>query len=480
LAASAFEDALRLCDHALQLPAGDDPAVRAELLFHRGMALRGLGRWEAAVAAWYEALTLYETLGDAGALAEVCVRLGEYLAWTARVEEAVDVTRRGLAALEGGADAVRCRLLGWTAIAQFIAGDYARGDEALTQALAIAEELGDPRILGEVLFADTHRWYHMQWHEVLDSGLRAAGFLRSAGDLWHLAEVLYPVQIAHFALGHLEESAQIGAELETLANRVGHHGALWVSNLVTAIRELVHTGDLERLREDAARRNDFCRTTGLPWLFFDHGHLGCAAFWQGQWREAGEHLATAAQLEVGGPFAGSVRAFLLVPKAYAGEADAAHSLLREWRELLPRPGQPTTFGGRSLLAVTVEVLAVLGERDAAARLYPLVRDTTPAGAVLEFPGPRLCQTVAGIAAAAGRQWEQATAHFETALRQAHDLPHMIEQPEVRRWYAHMLLDRAGPGDRAAAHRLLTEAGAMYSALGMPRHQELAEQLRRQT
>jgi hypothetical protein len=43
----------------------------------------------------------------------------------------------------------------------------------------------------------------------------------------------------------------------------------------------------------------------------------------------------------------------------------------------------------------------------------------------------------------------------------------------------MLLDRAGQGDRAVAYRLLTEAGAMYSALGMPRHQALAEQLRRQ-
>jgi len=77
--------------------------------------------------------------------------------------------------------------------------------------------------------------------------------------------------------------------------------------------------------------------------------------------------------------------------------------------------------------------------------------------------------MAGIAAAAGR-------HFQTALRQAHELPHRIEQPEVRGWYARMLLDRDAPGDRERARHLLTEAVAMYRTLGMPKHVEIAEAL----
>ncbi len=63
-----------------------------------------------------------------------------------------------------------------------------------------------------------------------------------------------------------------------------------------------------------------------------------------------------------------------------------------------------------------------------------------------------------------------------ALRQAHELPHVLEQPEVRRWYARMLIDRDAPGDRDKAWRLLTEAIAMYRQIGMPKHLDMAEAL----
>jgi hypothetical protein len=67
-------------------------------------------------------------------------------------------------------------------------------------------------------------------------------------------------------------------------------------------------------------------------------------------------------------------------------------------------------------------------------------------------------------------------HFATALRQAHTLPHKIAQPEVRRWYAWMLLDRAAPGDRERAQTLLGEAVELYGTIGMPKHVEIAEQM----
>ena len=81
-----------------------------------------------------------------------------------------------------------------------------------------------------------------------------------------------------------------------------------------------------------------------------------------------------------------------------------------------------------------------------------------------------------MAAAAGGQWEKAEEHYQTALRLAHELPHRIGQPETRRWYARMLIDRDGPGDRDKARELLTEAIAMYRQIGMPKHVEMAETL----
>jgi len=83
---------------------------------------------------------------------------------------------------------------------------------------------------------------------------------------------------------------------------------------------------------------------------------------------------------------------------------------------------------------------------------------------------------AGIASACGTDWDRAETHFETTLRQATDLPHRLAQPETRRWYAWMLLDRDAPGDRDKARTLLGEAIEMYRKIGMPKHVEIAEKM----
>ena len=129
-----------------------------------------------------------------------------------------------------------------------------------------------------------------------------------------------------------------------------------------------------------------------------------------------------------------------------------------------------------MLMAAVEGLAVLGEREEAAQLYPLTLDAIATRVLVPWGSYRLLQSVAGIAAACGQQWRKAEEHYENALRQAHELPVVIAQPEVRRWYARMLIDRDGPDDRAKARELLTEAIAMYRGIGMPKHVEMAEAL----
>ena len=151
-------------------------------------------------------------------------------------------------------------------------------------------------------------------------------------------------------------------------------------------------------------------------------------------------------------------------------------MLGEKRGHLPRLGRANTWGAWTMLLAVVEGLAILGESREAGEIYPLVLAAIDTGAVVRWPTYGLLQTVAGMAAAAGGQWEKAEEHYETALRQAHALPVVIAQPEVRRWYARMLIDRDGPGDREKARQLLTEAIAMYHQLGMPKHVEMAETL----
>ena len=63
-----------------------------------------------------------------------------------------------------------------------------------------------------------------------------------------------------------------------------------------------------------------------------------------------------------------------------------------------------------------------------------------------------------------------------AMQQAESLPHRLEQTEIRRFHAMMLIDRAASGDREKAQTLLREALESYTQIGMPRHIDLAQTL----
>jgi tetratricopeptide (TPR) repeat protein len=89
---------------------------------------------------------------------------------------------------------------------------------------------------------------------------------------------------------------------------------------------------------------------------------------------------------------------------------------------------------------------------------------------------RLTQTVAGIAAHAGGRFDRASVHFEEALRQAAELPMVLEGAEARRFYAGMLAERDAPGDRERARQLLEEALETYRSVGTVRHADLAESM----
>jgi class 3 adenylate cyclase/tetratricopeptide (TPR) repeat protein len=480
LGAAAFEDALRLYESAVSLQPADDRQGRADLLFKRGLARRSLGRWEEALTDWREALAAYEELGDAEAVGRVSSDITLQLLWGARYAEALDISRRALVALGERVSADRCRLLARAGLALSLGGYHTAGDGMIARAVAIAEQLGDQYLLGRVLASKTvHHWAYMQLPEIVDSGLRAAELLRSAGDLWTLADALWPTQHALLILGRLDEVAKIAREVEPLASRLGHLGALLQTRHGQGVREFMLTADLNRFEEFARGALELCRDVGWAFVSISHTLLGLAHFWRGQWEEALENFQEAARLEPSGFWAGADWAFLFLSKAYAGDKDAALAMLEERRHNLPRPGQANTDGAWFMLQAVVEGLAVLAEGHEAAKLYPLVLECFDTDDVIRWPDARLLQSVAGMAAAAGRQWERAERHYQAALRQAHELPIVMEQPEVRRWYARMLIDRDAPGDRDKARELLTEAIAMYRRIGMPKHVEMTEALLRE-
>jgi class 3 adenylate cyclase/tetratricopeptide (TPR) repeat protein len=477
MAAAAFEEALRHYESALSLQLTDDRRVHADLLYKRGLARRSLGRWEEALVDWREALAAYDELGDAEAVGRICYEMSVQFIWAARPEKAMETARYGLVTLGERVSADRCRLLARAGLTLSGAGYHTAADGMLTQAMAIAEQLGDQRLLGTVLAGKAfNHCFHMEMPDAVDSGLRAAELLRSVGDLWELTRALWGTQVALLLLCRFDEVAEVGDELEPLAARLGHLGALLIARRSRGVRELMLMADLDRYEKFARGDLEFCHSAGMPWISHSYSYIGLADFWRGRWQEALEHFQEAVKLESLGPFAASDWALLFLWKAYSDDKREALAMLREKMGDLPRSGQRNTLGAWSMLSGVVEGLAVLGQRDEAAKLYPLVLEAIDTGALVRLWTCGLLQTVAGMAAAAGGQWGKAEEHYETALRQAHKLPVVMEQPEVRRWYARMLIDRDAPGDRDKARELLTEAVAMYRRIGMPKHVEMAQAL----
>jgi len=371
--AAAFEDALRHHENAISLQPSDDRKGRADLLHKRGLALRSLGRWDEALAGWLQALDAYEELGDTEAVGRLGYQLSWQLAWAARNEEAVEIARRGLSALGERTSADRCRLLAVAGANLSLGGDYPAADPMLAQALAIAEELGDQRLLGEVLFEKAaHHFGYAEAREAAEAGRRAAELLRSSGALWELADTLWVTQQAMLYLGRFDEVAKIGEELEPLAARLGHLGALVMAGRCRGFRECFLTADIARFEEFARDDLQLCRSIGLPWVSNSYTFLGGAHFWRGRWEEALESFQEGARLEPSGWSTGIDWADLFLGKAYIGEKPSTLAMLEERRASLPQPGQANTLGSWEMLITAVEGLAVLGERDEAAKLYPLV------------------------------------------------------------------------------------------------------------
>jgi hypothetical protein len=266
----------------------------------------------------------------------------------------------------------------------------------------------------------------------------------------------------------------VSAEGQALAERLGNHGTLSHCRRAIAMVDWAETGDLRTLEAFGHRDRRLCRDAGLPWESWSCSWLALASFLRGDWDTAVLHAEQGDTLSPPGVIHGTVWALHFEYRAAAGPKDQALAMLADHGADLPRLGQPNGWGSWAMLLSAIEGLVVLGEWDAAAELYPLVRwcsDRTGTVGLMQ-PDLRLLERAAGMAAAAGSDWDAAAAHFTTALRQAETLPHRPEQAHTRRVYGGMLLRRGRPGDRETAARLLGQAEALYRDMGIARHRAL--------
>jgi tetratricopeptide (TPR) repeat protein len=355
--------------------------------------------------------------------------------------------------------------------------DYAAAHEQLQEAASLAAAARDGAAHGEALGRMAHLyWRHMLMSDCAALYERVCSLLEEAGDAYALANARAWHGLALVALGRFADATARLEGLEQYCERVGDPGALFATRRARGYMDLAMTGDVERFGAFAAADLAFLDALGSRFTANSHASIAYAFFWQGRWEDALRHAEQAAQLEIDDSWAGASATALLLVHAYLGNAAAVHAALDRTR--LPTAGRVNESGAWELLPAAIEALAVIGARAEAAALYPVAAEAASSAAVIRYISKSLPHTSAGIAATCGGQWERAQEHFAAAIRQAHELPHRLEQPESRRWLAWMLLDRGADGDRHRARTLLGEAARDYETLGMPRHRALAEEAAR--
>jgi tetratricopeptide (TPR) repeat protein len=479
--AAAFEEALSYLEAATERMESATPAERANLLFRLGTARRTNGQWDEAIETWKEAVDAYEAIGDAEAAGHVCAEAAYSLGWASRWDEGAAIAQRGIDLLGDRLSATRARLLAQQGFVMGYAGvPFEVGDALLTQALAIAEELGDPALRGSCLLGKSaNRFAWMRRKECAEAGLEAGDLLRAAGSLWEESAVL-AFAVGLVGAGRFGDAHILEAHLEPLAERLGNVPAILQSRRAKhGMVEYAETGDLDALEAFAWRDLKFASENGLPWVSNSHSWLGLAFFLKGDWDKARYHFETAAACEPPGNLNGWDRALLFEFRAYAADRDVALAMFNDTEnDRMPVPGQPNGWGPWAMLLCAVEGLYLLDERDWAGRYYELVVECIEGTQTIcaGFHDSRLLQRTAGIAAAAARRCDAAVVHFRMAMRQAEELPHVAEQAHTRRFFGQMLLERNGPGDRVEAGRLLAEAADRYRRMGMVRHLAMIESI----
>lgn len=472
-ATAAFEEALRDYEAALSVLPPEDRRSRAHLLVKLGYAQRALRRWKEQIATWDEALLALEELGDREALPRLGYWFAYQLSLASRYDDMVRVLERGLRAIGETPCPDRAGLMAMLGFGLCSTGRFGESRTHIDEAMRFAEPLGDVNLLSEVLPAEVN--YHMtSMHlpEAAEAARRAARTSREAGHPLQMTQVLGLAATACAGLGRFAEANALREEFESLAANLGDWAVRILAQRNRFLCSAAQVGDLDLLDELStlgAAGDSRPDAVGVQ--------RALVHFWRGEWAFARDQIEAAVRRARPGWWYGTHQGFLVILRAYSGDHAQACALLDGERDTLPTPGSLNTYGAWHLAILAAEGMGATGDAARARVLYPLVVEALATGTVTRAYDGRLVQTSAAIAAATAGLPEQAEAHFEIAMQQADQLPHVIERPHVRHFYAHFLTERGGAGDHDRAHRLVDQAIADFRRIGMPRHEAMSRDLR---
>jgi eukaryotic-like serine/threonine-protein kinase len=479
LAAAAFDEARANFCSALSRHATISVTERAALLTNLAMAELGVERWDTALASLREVLEIYTNLDDREMIGSSLAELADALIWVGRFREAVETARRGLAYVGAEVSANRLRLLAAFGQASAASAGHEAACAALREALEVASKLSDPKLEARVLGARSIVNLHfLRLREAAEDGLLSERLGGVESPPWQRALQLRVLHQALLTLGRLDEAIRIAEVLEPLATKIGQAYATALCLSTRTWLEFVRKPNMAKLDAGFQEVSKSDARAKFPfWAVLSEVQLSVLDFVRGNWPGALAHARASCRIDTEmSSIRGIGEGALFRQMAYSGNSSDALALLEKHRAALPVSGRENIRGSWWMLVMVVEGLAMLGEQAQAGQLYPLVRELMDTGAIVGWPIPRYTLTVAGLAAAGAHEWKAAVKHFQIARRQADCLPDRLEQAEICRFHAMMLIDRTASGDREEARTLLGEALESYAQIGMPRHIEMTQAL----
>ena len=468
MATAALEEAMHYFDTALSIVNDAEQELRAELLNLRGPARLSLGDNVGFQADLHEAFSIYEANQLGEKAAQVAYELAYILVFSAQPDEAHALVSRALKLTCEERSPGRCRLLSARGAAHSMGnepGDPSASKRSHDAAVTMARQLGDPRLLAETLQGQAIGNWHRLEAAARKPAHEAASILRESNRGWNLGQCLWMEKTGLVGDGLFEEAARIDEELRPLTERIGDFGSLAIMELMSAP---IHqaSGDLAASSQAMRRSTESFEAGGFPWGIFNDGYLSVNLVLQGKNEDARRALdVVSADFQEGTNWTGCQVGYWLSGKANLGDSDILEQY-RKYQTYVPQPGEAMTAGTVVFLKGSIEALILAGEKDEAAKLYPLIAEFVDSKlGLFEFTFG-LHERFAGMAAAAAEDWDNAVRHFEHSLKLADELPHRVDQARVRYWYARMLLDRAQSGDKDRALALLAETRCLSEEMGM--------------
>jgi DNA-binding SARP family transcriptional activator len=458
-AAEHYREALR----ARELAGAADDRVRGELLVALGDSCERAGDEEGARTSFRAAADTARGLGDPALLARAALGFAGPWSMLGRSDpRRVDVLEEALGALGSEDTPLRARLLARLALELYYSGDAQRRVAVSASALELARRLDDPRTLATCLIAH----HYALWRpETVEERLEVASELRRVADRTGDPEL--ELEGAGWTVVDLLELGDVqGADIQiAAASKLAEalHRPLylwWTSGLRCARAQLAGSFD------EAERLAGETLAIGQRGQAENAMHYYAQAIFnirreQGRLAEVEDAVRRFVEIYPAVPAWRAALSLLLAETGRLEEAREEFAALLE----VELPSDANWLIGNTLLA---EVCGLLGDGARAPvfyeRLLPYAGRNVVVGRASTCSGS--ASRVLGMLATAMRRWDEADAHFASAMQ-------MHERMGARPWrartavgWAGMLLARRGRGDKARARELLAEAVVEADALGM--------------